>query len=164
MDKSPDLSRRKFLTTMALGCVGTVLAGQTVVHISPLMPRVLYEPDRTFKIGDASQFPDGIHFLENERLFILRDQNKIWTVSAVCTHLGCTVKPVSVENAGAKLLTDKHEFHCPCHGSKFLGTGKNFYGPAPRSLVRYKIALAPEDGQLVIYKDIEVGEDYFLKV
>jgi len=43
--------------------------------------------------------------------------------SAICTHMGCTVKP-----AGSEL-------HCPCHGSVYDAvSGKVIHGPAPRAL------------------------------
>jgi cytochrome b6-f complex iron-sulfur subunit len=43
--------------------------------------------------------------------------------SAICTHMGCTVKP-----AKAKL-------DCPCHGSQYSATtGKVLRGPAPDPL------------------------------
>ena len=43
--------------------------------------------------------------------------------TAVCTHMGCTVKPAG------------KEFHCPCHGSVYDAfTGKVLGGPAPAPL------------------------------
>ena len=43
--------------------------------------------------------------------------------SAICTHMGCTVKPAG------------KELHCPCHGSKFNATtGAVIHGPAPKPL------------------------------
>lgn len=43
--------------------------------------------------------------------------------SAICTHMGCTVKPAG------------KELHCPCHGSRYdATTGKVLHGPAPKAL------------------------------
>jgi cytochrome b6-f complex iron-sulfur subunit len=56
-------------------------------------------------------------------------------VSAVCSHLGCTVLPA----AGA--------LQCPCHDSRFDLTGNFLQGPAGNSLVRYTVAF---DGATVI--------------
>ena len=51
--------------------------------------------------------------------------------TAVCTHMGCTVKP-----AGAEL-------HCPCHGSKFDAlTGKVLHGPAAAPLASVPVTLS----------------------
>jgi len=49
-------------------------------------------------------------------------------LSAVCTHLGCTVLPA----AGA--------LQCPCHDSRFDLAGKFLQGPAAVSLLRYTVA------------------------
>jgi cytochrome b6-f complex iron-sulfur subunit len=42
------------------------------------------------------------------------------TLTAVCTHAGCTVKYASTTNS----------FNCPCHGSKFDIAGMVTRGPA----------------------------------
>lgn len=56
--------------------------------------------------------------------------------SAICTHLGCTVKPAG------KLL------RCPCHGSAFKpATGKVVDGPADRPLP--DIPVHVQDGKVV---------------
>jgi len=49
-------------------------------------------------------------------------------VSAICSHLGCTVLPA----AG--------ELQCPCHDSRFDLTGGFLQGPAGSNLLRYAIA------------------------
>ena len=50
------------------------------------------------------------------------DPAGLYAVSAVCTHLGCTV----AVNADALV--------CPCHASTFSGAGQNLAGPAARPL------------------------------
>ncbi len=45
-------------------------------------------------------------------------------LTAVCPHLGCSVKYVD----------DDHQFKCPCHGGKFAATGKLISGPPPRDM------------------------------
>jgi Rieske Fe-S protein len=56
--------------------------------------------------------------------------------SAICTHMGCTVKPAG------------KELHCPCHGSRYdASTGKVLHGPAPKPLP--KIPVHVENGEVV---------------
>ena len=50
--------------------------------------------------------------------------------SAVCTHLGCTVKFEPAQN----------RIHCSCHGGVYdPHTGKNVSGPPPKPLKAYKV-------------------------
>jgi cytochrome b6-f complex iron-sulfur subunit len=51
----------------------------------------------------------------------------IAALSAICTHLGCTVLP------GAGIL------QCPCHDSRFDLAGTFLQGPAETSLLRYAV-------------------------
>lgn len=54
--------------------------------------------------------------------------------SAICTHMGCTVKPAG------------KEYHCPCHGSVYdASTGAVLHGPAPRALARIDVHVAGGD-------------------
>ena len=52
---------------------------------------------------------------------MLREGSAYRAISAVCTHLGCTVG--EGEEGG---------YHCPCHGSRFSETGKNDRRVPPR--------------------------------
>lgn len=60
--------------------------------------------------------------IEKEKLAIYKDnKGVVHTFSAVCTHLGCTVRWNDLEKS----------FDCPCHGSRFSGqTGNVINGPA----------------------------------
>ncbi|MGV0024872.1 Rieske 2Fe-2S domain-containing protein [Phormidesmis priestleyi] len=47
-----------------------------------------------------------------------------YAIRPVCTHLGCTVEWKS----------DRQQFVCPCHGSRYDAQGRVTNGPAKRSL------------------------------
>ena len=72
-------------------------------------------------------------------MYLIRKGNSFRAVSAICTHLGCTVN----RNANGV------GFHCPCHGSQFNDNGVVTGGPAPKPLPWFLVSLS-RDGRLVI--------------
>lgn len=159
--------RRSFLRTLGMGALLTGLAGQLFAMMRALVPNVLYEAPRTFKVGLPEAFAQGITYLEDHRLFIGRDQRGLYAISAVCTHLGCTVKMLNLNQPrtveiGGKPTEIAQEFHCPCHGSKYYGDGTNYAGPAPRPLDWYRLEVSPDDGQLVVNSSQPVRHDFRL--
>jgi len=159
------VSRRSFFETLGLGGLLVGLAGLSLQSFRSLVPNVLYEPAQKFKVGTPAMLADGMTFLEDRRLYIFKEGKSFYAISGACTHLGCTVKytklnqPKQVEIAGEKKEI-KFEFHCPCHGSKFYADGTNYAGPAPGPLHWYKIELSPDDGQLVVNLNEEVGQNF----
>ena len=165
-DKSkPD--RREFLMKAGIGAGVAGLAAQAGASLRSLVPNVSYDAPTTVKLGAPVEFPDGLKFLPDERLFVFREGKTFHAVSAVCTHLGCTVRaealpqPETLTVEGAPLRVT-HRFLCPCHGSKYTGDGGNVSGPAPRPLAWYHVAVSPDDGQLVVDLAREVGRDFRL--
>jgi len=117
-----------------------------------MFPRILYEPPSAFKAG----FPDDYivgevneKYKDDFRVWIVREAEGFYALSAICTHLGCTPRWLAPDN----------KFKCPCHGSGFRMSGINFEGPAPRPLERLKITLA-DDGQLLIDRAITFRYEY----
>jgi len=160
-------SRRGFLKTLGISAVLVALGGQLFAMLRSLFPNVLYEPPQKFKVGTLDKFTDGGTFLEEKRLFIFRHQNTFHAISAACTHLGCTVKMVKLNQpkkvtAGGKEIEEQVEFHCPCHGSKYYGDGTNYAGPAPRPLDYFNLEVSPDDGQLIVDMAKKVEQDYRL--
>lgn len=161
--------RRTFFQRIGQGTLLAAVVGQAYALLRSLVPDVLYEPPQKFKIGLPSQFPDGVTFIEDRRVYIFRNQNTFHVLSATCTHLGCTVKlfnlnqPRKVEIKG-RLVEIAQEFHCPCHGSKYYGDGTNYAGPAPKPLACYQIEVSPDDGQLVVDLRETVSRDARLTV
>ena len=142
----PDQNRRSFLSWLSVGWLAYigVTGGFFTVIIRYLFPNVLFEPPQTFKIGypdDFSKNSVDIKFKKQFNAWIVRDEESIFALSTVCTHLGCT----------PNWLGTSKKFKCPCHGSGFKMTGINFEGPAPRPLERYRIVLA-DNGEIIIDK------------
>lgn len=162
-------SRRRWFEKLGTGALLASLAGIGYALARSLVPNVLYERSRRFKAGQPQALPQGVTFLEDQRVFIVREQNTYHAISAVCTHLGCTVKMVSLNQPRTVEIDGKqtqiqHEFHCPCHGSKYYGDGTNYDGPAPQSLACHKLEVAPDDGSLIVDAAERVDKDFRLTV
>ncbi len=146
MDHQSSVERRSFLKKLALGSslVAGVLASLGALRaIVPKLTR-----DRSvYKIGTLADYPANVFtFSKKADCFIFRDHQGVRAVSAICTHLGCTLEK------------SDNGFNCPCHGSFFNQDGKVLSGPAPRSLAWFKVNLAA-DGQLLIDKKQRVDTD-----
>lgn len=162
-----DKTRRRVLHLLGLGAVLTSLGAQAYAMLRALMPDVLYEQPRRFKLGAPADFPEGATYLDDRRLFVFRQKNTFFAISATCTHLGCTVKMAKLAQAqtvttASGQVEDRWEFHCPCHGSKFHADGTNYDGPAPKPLNWVKLEVTPEDGQLVANMSEKVNQNFKL--
>lgn len=144
------LSRREFLTWLAWSSVGipTSLMG--------LGSYRFFVPNLTFgttvvNIGKPEDYaPGGEILLPDYRLFVAYGEKGVRAMSAVCTHLGCTVGKV------------EWGYQCPCHGSRFDSSGRVLRGPAPKPLPWFKIRQGP-DGQLVVDTRRQVLRGTFFK-
>jgi cytochrome b6-f complex iron-sulfur subunit len=134
-----DENRRGFMRLLGKASVFLAFLTQVAAAARAFVPNVLYEPARRFKVRKPKDYPPGVTFDPDRRLFVVREENDFHVVSAVCTHLGCTVQ----------WKGEKHEFDCPCHGSRFQADGSVIGGPAPRPLSWWAVALSP-DGYLVV--------------
>ena len=87
--------------------------------------------------GTISGRPDGFPTpLIICRLSAATDSSALAALSSICTHLGCTVLPLS----GTQL-------RCPCHGSMFALDGTVTAAPATINLGRYAVTF---DGTTVV--------------
>ena len=132
-------SRRDMLNRIGWGATLAAFGGLLGSAVRYVIPNVLYEPPLTFKIGRPQDYPEGVDYLDDKRIFVIRQGNLIKVVSAVCTHLGCSVQ-WSIE---------RNRFECPCHGSLFNARGQVTAGPAQTALPWYAVALTP-DGRLLV--------------
>ena len=159
--------RRDFLLKLGIGSGLAALGAQTVASMRSLVPNVSYDSPTTVKLGMPNDFPDGLKFLPDERLFVFREANTFHAVSAVCTHLGCTVRAEALSQPEVATIEGQslrltHRFLCPCHGSKYTGDGSNVSGPAPKPLAWYHLSVSPDDGQLVVDLARTVERDFRL--
>jgi cytochrome b6-f complex iron-sulfur subunit len=168
-NNNSETSRRSFIATLGISAFLLSVAGAAYSFLRSLVPNVLYEAPKRFKIGKIEQFPEGVTYLEDKRLYVFREGKTFYAISATCTHLGCTAKYVHLNKPERATIggVEKQyaaEFQCPCHGSKFFGDGTNFAGPAPRPLPWYKLEVSPDDGQLVVNTEREVDQNTRLTV
>ncbi len=143
---SEPIDRRTFIKWTVIGWTAftAIIGGYATMILRFMFPNVLFEPAQTFRAGFADEYPIGEvseRWKDKFAVWIVRDEEKIYALSTVCTHLGCTPNWLAVDN----------KFKCPCHGSGFYKTGINFEGPAPRPLERFKIYLA-DSGEIIVDK------------
>lgn len=158
-----EFGRRSFLRASGwMGFFGFITIA-SIGALRMMFPRTLYERPTEFKAGKVDDYqPMTISekYKDTERVWIVRDEEKIFAMIAICTHLGCTPRWLPSEN----------KFKCPCHGSGYTFEGINFEGPAPRPMERAEIKL-DETGTIIVDKGIsfryELGQwtnpDSFIK-
>ncbi|MEX2662306.1 MAG: ubiquinol-cytochrome c reductase iron-sulfur subunit [Vicinamibacterales bacterium] len=148
-----DLTRRHFLFTTGTGTVVAGVLGFTAATARYLFPNVLYEAPSRFPVGQPGDFPAGeATFLPDRRLYVFNGPEGFYAISAICTHLGCTVRHVARDG-----------FTCPCHGSRFDANGLVVQGPAPRPLPWFGLSLSPRR-ELVVDAQRIVDPEYRFKV
>jgi cytochrome b6-f complex iron-sulfur subunit len=149
------ITRRTLLTRLGTAAGVAGIGAQAAILVRSFVPNVSYDPPSSVKVGPPESFADGLTFLADRRVFIVRDSKAFRALSAVCTHLGCTVRAEAIErpdpaDQSGRRQVQVHQFSCPCHGSRYAADGSNLSGPAPRPLPAFRLALAPDDGQLVV--------------
>lgn len=86
-------------------------------------------------VGDLKPNSGKIfRFGSRPAILILGSDGKYHALSAVCTHLGCTVQ----------YLPDQHQVWCPCHNGKYTVDGANISGPPPRPLQEFEVTIQGE--------------------
>ena len=124
------INRREFLILtagLAAGCraPGTAGGPKPVLHVNAGRP------------GDYAV--DGVYPKFRDRgLFIVRRGEKLFALSAICTHQNC------------KLIAETdRSFYCKCHGSTFDPDGRVTRGPAKRDLPVLSME-TNDQGELVV--------------
>lgn len=82
------------------------------------------------KVGDLKPNASKIfRFGNRPGLLLLTGEGDYRALSAVCTHLGCTVQ----------YRNDTHQIWCACHNGLYDLTGRNISGPPPRPLEEFEV-------------------------
>src|SRR5581483_2803845 len=146
------VTRRRLLTWLSsVGLFGSAIIS-AVANLVFIKPRATYGAPNRFSIGKPEDFPSGTRIaLDEHRVCIVREGDKLCAISTTCTHLGCIIAP------------SETGFACPCHGSRFDQDGNVTGGPAPKPLPWYTLSLAP-NGELEVDKGTEVSAGTYLKV
>ena len=143
------MNRRKFLYNAAWGttaAVGRIIVTASIVEVLP--PET--ESYSLIKIGSVTDFPlNEFSFIAEKKLYLLRTRRCLRVLSAVCTHLGCTVQK------------SEQGFRCPCHGSAFDKSGKACSGPASRPLDRLLVTV-DKSGLITVNLKRTMDKDYIL--
>ncbi|MCK0472104.1 ubiquinol-cytochrome c reductase iron-sulfur subunit [Halalkalibacter sp. APA_J-10(15)] len=157
-EKDHKVSRRQFLTYTLTGVGGFMAAGM-------LMPMARFALDPALRAGAESEFLyvcDVDQLTEDPQVFpfsfdqvdawyeseVSRDvyvyirDNEVTALSAICTHLGCTVAYDGNDDF-------PEQFFCPCHFGRFDKDGHNIPGTPPRRpLDAYEVKV--EDGKVYL--------------
>jgi cytochrome b6-f complex iron-sulfur subunit len=120
--------RRDFLGLAALWTAALAMLSAAAGMLRLPKAAVVASPSKKFKVTLPETLAAGQAFVPSGRaVAIFRDDQGVYAISLICTHLGCIVK----KSTGG--------FECPCHGSLFGGDGVVTKGPAPQALAWRKV-------------------------
>ena len=130
-------TRRRIVWASVAGFLTTCF----LMFVRFFLPRAIFEPSSTFKVGFPGDYALGVDtkYQQQYRIWVDKTSDRLFVVYARCTHLGCTPDWKASEN----------KFKCPCHGSGYDSEAINFEGPAPRPMDRAHVELDPE-GQILV--------------
>jgi menaquinol-cytochrome c reductase iron-sulfur subunit len=156
-----DEGRRKFCIaglTGISGLLGASALGSGTVFLGA--PGILNKMEGKWnEVGSLEDFEEGFFSqvvleyevqdgwaFSNQKMlaFVKRDGDKLFALSATCTHLGCNVR----------WREETNQFVCPCHAGVYDENGDNVSGPPPKPLVRLPAKIV-DDVVLVYNKATE---------
>lgn len=141
VESAPDPPVNKMRRRIVWASVAGFLATCFLMFLRFFLPRAIFEPSSTFRIGSPNDYALGVDtkWQQLYRIWVTKTSDRLFVIYARCTHLGCTPDWKASEN----------KFKCPCHGSGYDSEGINFEGPAPRPMDRAHVELDAE-GQIVV--------------
>jgi nitrite reductase/ring-hydroxylating ferredoxin subunit len=139
--KEASLPRRAFLK-VSLTISGVLMSWGIFRFLSYQQPaenpvRLTLDEPEAYSLGSATPVPQL-------KAWVLRDEGGLYALSAICTHLGCTVGETETG------------FECPCHGSRFNLKGTILQGPAAKSLDYLDLSLS-EGNRVVLDSSVKVS-------
>jgi cytochrome b6-f complex iron-sulfur subunit len=135
-------SRRDFMANIILG-TGTLLGLGSLAYrflefLYPLVPPIKLVEVPVGKPDDIP--PDGVRLVQLPEgpIMLEKADNEVRALSAICTHLGCTVQ----------WRPEEKKFICPCHQGIYDFNGNVVSGPPSRSLEKLPVKVS--DGQVFV--------------
>jgi len=142
-----EVTRRTFVAVASVA-IGGAYAAAIGIPIykyleSPVDKAIADAAVNSIELPGADTTPPGqtVHFqFKGNPSILIHFPDDTWVaLSAVCTHLGCTIDYTSPD----PLIT------CPCHGGQYNPhTGQNVGGPPPKPLTKFDVAVQP--GKVVV--------------
>lgn len=130
LDPEP-VPRRDFLGLSAFWSSVAAMAFAAIGMLRLPKAAVLASPSKKFSIAIPESLASGEPYIAPGRaVAVFRDDEGVYAISLVCTHLGCIVKAAT------------EGFECPCHGSRFASDGAVVKGPAPTALPWLEVTVA----------------------
>jgi Rieske Fe-S protein len=143
------MKRRDFLNKVAIGTA----SGVGVISLAAAITEIMPPATTSFslqRLGYIEDFPvNEFSYIPDKKIYLYRSRSHLRVLSAVCTHLGCTIKKT------------EQGFDCPCHGSHFDKMGQACSGPASRPLDRLKVNITNQ-GLITVDLNNYVSEDFRL--
>jgi cytochrome b6-f complex iron-sulfur subunit len=124
-------TRRAFLAAAGAAgvCYVAALAYPVYRYLASAVTEVTLKDAQKLPAGSVLMFKFG-----PSPAMLIHHQNGQWiALTAVCTHLGCTVQ----------YEPQADRIHCACHGGVYNPyTGANVSGPPPKPLKLFKVAVS----------------------
>jgi Rieske Fe-S protein len=137
------LSRRRMLASSGMAAAGAAAVGACSgpssepsargAGLSSAPKSAPAEPPTSLAdVSDLSSVPtETVDPESGNAAFLVKGPDGVTMLSAICTHMGCTVEWRSSED----------EFVCPCHGAVYDPTGEAAGGPATGPLASLPVVV-----------------------